>query len=598
MPRNNLRENGTKSLMNRVLNLAVGATSAVVMASRQVDAAVVNVTKESTSCYTMTDGNTYVIQNSVTFSNFMIGGSGMTVADGATVVLYVPAGITLTAIGAHGSGQIGGGAGIRVPETSTLIITGEGTVNAIGGNAGNGGNGANGANGGNITCSGSNYDYGTGTSGEGGNGGVGGGGAAAGIGGNGGIGGSGGAGGAGVVRSKISIRSGFGKNGLVGNNGSAGSSGDNMGTLFVIGSTFVQASAGYSGNGGFCGSIGELTVAHRSSSYWFCTCGGGGGGGGGGGTTPSLNIGGGGASGGGGAGGGSGATCENYKDSFRNAHGGCGKGGMSKSVNGSSGSESQKSQLYYGSGYVSGGNGGAGGGAGVEGGAGTLFVSPTATVNVEREKLSATTHSAAQYTMTFNVNGGQFSSSVESLTATLGCELPDCIPTPTRSGYLFDGWMMISGEEYYDASGTKSISSYPMACDVILYAKWHLDDYYTAMTPEPVPYTYFSVNYPSILSEYGDDHEAAAKATAANGHNKIWECYVTGISPTNETAKFAAKIEMKDGAPVVTWKPNLNTNSIVRIYKVYGSETLENGGNWQYPTNSLHRFFKVTVEMP
>lgn len=50
--------------MKRILNLVVVATSAVVMASRQVDAAVVNVTKESTSCYTMTDGNTYVIQNS------------------------------------------------------------------------------------------------------------------------------------------------------------------------------------------------------------------------------------------------------------------------------------------------------------------------------------------------------------------------------------------------------------------------------------------------------------------------------------------------------------------------------------------------------
>ena len=35
-----------------------------------------------------------------------------------------------------------------------------------------------------------------------------------------------------------------------------------------------------------------------------------------------------------------------------------------------------------------------------------------------------------------------------------------------------------------------------------------------------------------------------------------------------------------------------------RIYKVYGSETLENGGEWQYPTNSLRRFFKVAVEMP
>jgi len=27
-------------------------------------------------------------------------------------------------------------------------------------------------------------------------------------------------------------------------------------------------------------------------------------------------------------------------------------------------------------------------------------------------------------------------------------------------------------------------------------------------------------------------------------------------------------------------------------------ETLEYGGERQYPTNSLHRFFKVAVEMP
>ena len=121
---------------------------------------------------------------------------------------------------------------------------------------------------------------------------------------------------------------------------------------------------------------------------------------------------------------------------------------------------------------------------------------------------------------------------------------------------------------------------------------------HTTTTPEEVPYSYFDNDYPTLLAEHGGDYEAAALATAANGHNKVWECYVAGISPTNETAKFAAKIEMKDGTPVVTWEPNLNTNGIVRIYKVYGSETLENGGDWQYPTNSLHSFFKVTVEMP
>ena len=58
-------------------------------------------------------------------------------------------------------------------------------------------------------------------------------------------------------------------------------------------------------------------------------------------------------------------------------------------------------------------------------------------------------------------------------------------------------------------------------------------------------------------------------------------------------------IEMRGETPLVTWEPNLNEDGVARrLYKVYGSETLENGGEWQYPTNSLHRFFKVTVEMP
>lgn len=117
------------------------AAFAAITATSQLGAAVVNITQGSTSGYTMTDGNTYVVQNSVSFSNSTAGGSGMTVADNATVVLYVPAGVTLTAKGGNGSGQTGGGAGIRVPSTATLIITGEGSVNATGGNAGNGANG-------------------------------------------------------------------------------------------------------------------------------------------------------------------------------------------------------------------------------------------------------------------------------------------------------------------------------------------------------------------------------------------------------------------------------------------------------------------------
>ena len=121
---------------------------------------------------------------------------------------------------------------------------------------------------------------------------------------------------------------------------------------------------------------------------------------------------------------------------------------------------------------------------------------------------------------------------------------------------------------------------------------------YTLTSPEPVPYSW--------LSQYGlgvayGDFEAAANAASGKMNwgrpTSIWEEFVAGLDPTNENSRFEAKIEMVDGAPVVTWEPNLNTNGIIRLYKVYGRESLTDG-NWQYPTNSLHRFFRVDVDMP
>ena len=603
--------------MNRVLksvSVAAVAIFSVCVVSWQLHAAVVNITQGSTSGYTMTSGNTYVVKNSVTFSNSTAGGSGMSVADNATAVLYIPAGVTLTARGANGSGQIGGGAGIRVPQTATLIITGEGTVNAAGGNAGNGGNGKDGLVGILETKYNSQYSQGTGkgSSGIGGSGGSGGGGAGVGIGGAGGYGGNGGDGGAARVVSNYAHYYEFCGDGNAGSKGLSGESGQTMGTCYVIGTTIVNANRGNSGGAGNAGDIADwITGVNGGHSVTFAVCGGGGGGGGGAGSSPIYAIGGGGGAGGGGGGAGSGALTAKMSNippgAICNANGGGGGGGKSSIADGYSGTDKNYTHgaISKGNNVVEkdyyGGDGGAGGAAGAEGGAGTLYVSPTATVNVNRTKLSATTHSSAQYTIIFNANGGQFSSAVESLTATLGCDLPNCIPAPTRRGYLFDGWRTAAGEEYYGTSGAKSKSSYPVVGNVTLYAQWQVDETYvdhTVTTPEEVPYSYFDNNYPTLLAEHGGDYEAAALATAENGHNKVWECYVAGISPTNETAKFAAKIEMKDGAPVVTWEPNLNTNGTVRIYKVCGSETLENGGDWQYPTNSLHKFFKVAVEMP
>ena len=127
-------------------------------------------------------------------------------------------------------------------------------------------------------------------------------------------------------------------------------------------------------------------------------------------------------------------------------------------------------------------------------------------------------------------------------------------------------------------------------------------DAYTRTTVVPVPYAWLLQNWPGTVDEYYS-YEAAAKATSgktdcSGNALQVWQDYVAGTDPINLMSRFTAKIEMIGGAPVVTWEPDLNTNGVIRTYKVYGKETLDGGGEWQYPTNSLHRFFKVTVEMP
>ncbi|MDO5319375.1 MAG: hypothetical protein Q4G65_12170 [bacterium] len=63
----------------------------------------------------------------------------------------------------------------------------------------------------------------------------------------------------------------------------------------------------------------------------------------------------------------------------------------------------------------------------------------------------------------------------------------------------------------------------------------------------------------------------------------------------DSSAEFKARIEMVDGVPVVTPSPDLKDE---RVYKVLGKASLEDAGEWQYPTNALHRFLKISVEMP
>ena len=225
---------------------------------------------------TLTAGTIYTVNETKTINGTL------TVTAGAPVTIYIPAGITLTINGSDaGNGYSGingdydsrtahttnasscnssstecahngnkekacGGAGgtgakpaIYVPTGATLIITGEGTLIAKGGNAGNGGYGGDAEN--------AHSSWGNHYAGAGGAGGGGGGGAAAAIGGAGGNGGSGGYGGEygdNVIMNVVG-------SGVGGAGGSAtsGVSGTSMGEVWIVGNVTVNATSGTGSTG-------------------------------------------------------------------------------------------------------------------------------------------------------------------------------------------------------------------------------------------------------------------------------------------------------------------------------------------------------------
>lgn len=85
--------------------------------------------------------------------------------------------------------------------------------------------------------------------------------------------------------------------------------------------------------------------------------------------------------------------------------------------------------------------------------------------------------------------------------------------------------------------------------------------------------------------------------TDIDGHAMfVWQDYVAGTDPKDKTSQFLASIEMQgNNTPVVRWTPDLGDE---RAYKVWGKSALGGTSDWTYPANALHRFFKVTVEMP
>ncbi len=228
---------------------------------------------------------------------------GIEIPEGATVVIYLDPGSTLTVKGGPSK------AGIELHPNATLIFTGSGTVNVTGGDATSGENGGRGA------------DGKSGEQGYGGSGGQGGDGAGAGIG------RSGSPGAAGGQRSNNS--GGGGNSGFVGSSADYTSENANMGDLYVLGAITLNVKGGSAADGGSGGYGGSNNNSQT----------GGGGGGGGGGGSVAYDIGGGGFGGGGGGGGSSGKHSGSSDTGKRGSNGTRGWDSVPYSLNGGFGGD-------------------------------------------------------------------------------------------------------------------------------------------------------------------------------------------------------------------------------------------------------------------
>lgn len=273
------------------------------------------------------DTGIYVLLNNLTVNH------SLRIKSNATVTIYIKKDVTLSATGANGSGRTGGKAGVYVPSSSTLIVTGEGSLYARGGNAAGGASGT--ANG---VGSRSNDAYGASSyssGGDGGAGGDGGGGAGAGIGGDGGTGGAGAS-----AKDAISHKGSNGESGdgtlkaagLDGNRGGDGYSGSACGNVYALGAVKITAVGGSAGSNGTRGGSGgdkaQLKMKTGLKKARHYGSGGGGGGGAGGGGGYAVSIGSGGAGGGGGASGGTGGVYLRHGEGWTYPTGAGGSGGV------------------------------------------------------------------------------------------------------------------------------------------------------------------------------------------------------------------------------------------------------------------------------
>ena len=117
--------------------------------------------------------------------------------------------------------------------------------------------------------------------------------------------------------------------------------------------------------------------------------------------------------------------------------------------------------------------------------------------------------------------------------------------------------------------------------------------------------TTWTVNYPKFTEKFGSDFTKAlamqtGKKDGAGNPMFVWQDYVAGTDPTDETDVFTASVTIVDGKVQVSYSPELDdARKALRKYTTWGKKSLMDT-KWtevQEGSEAEFNFFKVSVEM-
>ena len=172
---------------------------------------------------------------------------------------------------------------------------------------------------------------------------------------------------------------------------------------------------------------------------------------------------------------------------------------------------------------------------------------------------------------------------------------PRYVPEPfydaDTDSWSYDSALFITGPQFYDDSDGDGVRNDIAIADG---RDPFLPTSATLTTPTSVPYAWLDGF--GLGDGTASGYEAAALAMASNGVNRVWECYVVGLAPTDRNARFRANIRMNAaGEPIIETLPPRPDHTPAGWYRIDGKTGRDE--NWK-PREVGHRFFRVRVVVP